>query len=554
MRQTTLCVPLEVKPESCSRLVALIEELKRREDKLADPTLPNFSRFQARIPTLHFLSMSIFPAAEYDPLFIIEANFDGTPGPFWGQLESVAGEMIRAMIRCCKRPLDATGELYDAVTADESRAAVARYLEARTQRPSVVHHGNRGLGRDRILDDHSLFLALRAEVDRPCGGQTSPLRAARPAEIHRRLRERLLRDHPWLDLPPPRRIGRGERIGDVLRLLQFVVVTLIALTLPGLILAALLPWQIYLVLVGVAAAILLGLIYRNRHAIAGTEVINRGKVKLPGLGKLLLLLLGLATYVALATLVLSPIVLGVHATSLLAQFFNLGSSIDLGGAVRVAARSVALGLVSLAAVIPMIVLVLRYNEMRDSSQDAPPQDEHRLREMVRREDWITQNHMGSIVSIKPGFLRSAIIRAGHLGLGLMLRVTATNGYLGSMRTVHFAHWAFLNNNSRLLFFSNFDHSWDSYLDDFIEKAHAGLTLAWGSGVGFPPTRLLIYDGASHGRQFKNWALASRSVSRLWYSAYPDLTVDQVERNHEIANGLRRRQMSDEEAGTWLQRL
>src|SRR3546814_16314780 len=58
----------------------------------------------------------------------------------------------------------------------------------------------------------------------------------------------------------------------------------------------------------------------------------------------------------------------------------------------------------------------------------------------------------------------------HLGLGLLLRVKATDGYLGSMRTVHFAPWAFLNNCSRLLFFSNFDHSWGSYLDDFIEKA------------------------------------------------------------------------------------
>ncbi len=95
--------------------------------------------------------------------------------------------------------------------------------------------------------------------------------------------------------------------------------------------------------------------------------------------------------------------------------------------------------------------------------------------MVRREDWIAQNHMGSIVLIKPGILRAIIIRAGHLGLGLMLRVVATNGYLGSMRTVHFAHWAFLNNGSRLAFFSNFDFSWDSYLDDFIEKANEGLT-------------------------------------------------------------------------------
>ena len=49
----------------------------------------------------------------------------------------------------------------------------------------------------------------------------------------------------------------------------------------------------------------------------------------------------------------------------------------------------------------------------------------------------------------------------------------------------------------------------------------------------------MLDGASHGRQFKNWALASRTVSRFWYSAYPDLTVDQIERNNRIANGLRK---------------
>ncbi len=31
---------------------------------------------------------------------------------------------------------------------------------------------------------------------------------------------------------------------------------------------------------------------------------------------------------------------------------------------------------------------------------------------------------------------------------------------------------------------------------------------------------------------------SRTVSRFWHSAYPDLTVDQVERNYRIALKLR----------------
>ena len=112
----------------------------------------------------------------------------------------------------------------------------------------------------------------------------------------------------------------------------------------------------------------------------------------------------------------------------------------------------------------------------------------------------------------------------------------------------------MNNHSRLLFLSNFDQSWGSYLDDFIEKAHVGLTLAWGCGVGFPPTRFLIYDGASHGRLFKNWALASRTVSRFWISAYPDLSVDQIERNFRIATGLMKRSLSNEDAKEWARDL
>ena len=82
--------------------------------------------------------------------------------------------------------------------------------------------------------------------------------------------------------------------------------------------------------------------------------------------------------------------------------------------------------------------------------------------MTHREDWIPQNHMGSVVLVKPGILRMALFRAGHLGLGLIVEADSDDGYLGSMRTIHFAHWAFLGNASRLLFFSNFDHSWDSY--------------------------------------------------------------------------------------------
>ncbi len=136
----------------------------------------------------------------------------------------------------------------------------------------------------------------------------------------------------------------------------------------------------------------------------------------------------------------------------------------------------------------------------------------------------------------------------------MLRIKARDGFLSDMRTVHFAHWALLNNGSRLLFMSNFDGTWDSYLDDFIEKAYGGTTLAWTNGTGSPSARFLVLDGVRKGRQFKAWARHSMAPNLLWFSAYPRLTVNQIERNNEIANGLRQDRLASGEAARWISRL
>lgn len=551
MRQTTLCVPLEVKPESCSRLTALVDELKRQEDTGPGGYPENFARVTRDVPTLHFMSMSVFTASDYDPMFILEANFDGAAGVFWGQMESAFSGPLRDILRCCKKPLDQDGVLYEAVTAPESRAPAGPYFEARTQRPSVYHHGNRGLTRDGILNEARLFDAVRGALDDPRQPGPSPYRGTSAATVHARLREAMLPNYPWLGEPAPERLPRAERIGDLSRLLTFAVVVLFMLSLPGIIAAALLSTKTYVVVALVAAAVIGLLIYLKRKPLPGTEIPTSFDPVALLLGSAWLIAIGVVIYVVVSTLLLIPTVIGVsHFLAWLGE----GVALSFGSAFPLVARALLLGLLSLVVVLPLMILWLRHLELRDSSHDAPHVDERLLREMIRREDWVAQNHMGSIVLIKPGVLRMIVIRAGHLGLGLYLRLKATDGYLGSMRTVHFAHWAFLNNGSRLLFSSNFDHSWDSYLDDFIEKAHPGLTLAWGCGVGFPPTRFLVLDGASHGRRFKAWALASRAVSRFWYSAYPTLTVDQIERNHRIATGLRQNDMSETEASAWIRDL
>ncbi|HEV2556933.1 MAG TPA: hypothetical protein VGV17_24550 [Bosea sp. (in: a-proteobacteria)] len=518
MNQTTLCVPLDVNPDSCARLVSLIEALKQQEDDRTDKSKPNFARLIERVPLLHCMSMSVFLDADYDPIFIIEANFDGPPGPFWAQLEALIGENLRHMIRCCKRPRDSTSELYDVVTGRSSIGSIAPYLEARTQSPSVFHHGNRGLTRAQIFAEQRLFLDLAREIDPPRGA--SPYRGIPADQTHQKLRTAMLAlpngPHAWLRDQAQPRISAWENAADKAKLGAFAIFVLALLATPGLLLVGLDPgpeigWT-------VAILCLLVLLLLAGRAIADRPVASAGAL--------------------------------TGAASVAVGWLAIWADIGRGWLLVVMALS------SVVFVLAVLVLWLRGLELRDSAQDSPVLNERIRRKMLRREDWVTQNHMGSIVLIKPGVLRAILIHVGHWGLNLLLkaRIDSRAGYLGSMRTVHFAHWAFLNNDSRLLFCSNFDHSWDSYLDDFIEKAHGGLTLAWSCGVGFPPTRLLLGEGATQGRKFKSWALASRTVSRFWFSAYPDLTVDQIERHHRIANGLRKAQLTKPEALQWMRDL
>jgi hypothetical protein len=546
MRQTILSVVLDVEPQSAKLLAQLVEDFKAAQEPSGTAEWW-YSELKKRVPSLHFMSMSVFESSAFDPIFVIEANFDGPPGPFWAQMEAAFEARLRPMLRCCKRPDDRDGPLHDAVTRRGSRCPLAPYFEKRTRRPSVFHQGNRGLGRDRILKERALFRATRRALAQASPTALNPYRGIVAGQIHQKLRAELLGKFPWLATKAPARISWLDRADDLGRLFGFVFVVLLCLSIPGMALAPLMPVLWFLV-VALAGAGMLFALWRTREALPGEGVPTRS---------------GGLTIARMSTG--NKAILFVAAVAVFALYMIIAFSIGFVGlritgwtvheAACLAAKVVGLGVVGIIIfTAPAIVLWLRVLERSDPSQDAPPVDEHLLAEMARREDWIPQNHMGSVVLVKPGILRMALFRAGHLGLGLVLRVVATDGYLGSMRTVHFAHWAFVNNASRLMFFSNFDLSWESYLDDFIEKAHGGLTLAWGSGVGFPPTRFLVLDGASHGRKFKAWARHSMAVSRFWYSAYRDLTVDQIERNTRIADGLRKQTLSEQEAAAWARDL
>jgi hypothetical protein len=106
------------------------------------------------------------------------------------------------------------------------------------------------------------------------------------------------------------------------------------------------------------------------------------------------------------------------------------------------------------------------------------------------------------------------------------------GRLGGIQTIHFARWVALPDR-RLLFFSNYDGSWEAYLGDFIDKASMGLTMIWSNTLWYPKTRLLMFKGATNEGAFKAWTRAYQVPTQVWYSAYPTLSVGDVLRNAEL---------------------
>jgi hypothetical protein len=93
--------------------------------------------------------------------------------------------------------------------------------------------------------------------------------------------------------------------------------------------------------------------------------------------------------------------------------------------------------------------------------------------------------------------------------------------IAAISTIHFARWVLIDNDTRLLFTSNFDDSLDSYLDEFIEKASGGLDAIWSNCIGYPT------GGAKDVAAFKKYVKDTSFTNTLVYAAYPDATVKQI---------------------------
>ena len=178
-------------------------------------------------------------------------------------------------------------------------------------------------------------------------------------------------------------------------------------------------------------------------------------------------------------------------------------------------------------------------------------------EQVRdEEDHVVQNALTHCAIVKSGRLRYYILKYVFWTIGKRVGlVDRFEGALGGIASIHFARWVQLDqargaNRRRLLFLSDYDGSWESYLGEFVDRAAPGLTAVWSNTENFPKTRFVAAQGAQDEQRFKNWTRNRQLKTPVWYTAYPDCTLHNVENDVRIAQLLSSAKTADQDTA-WL---
>jgi hypothetical protein len=133
-----------------------------------------------------------------------------------------------------------------------------------------------------------------------------------------------------------------------------------------------------------------------------------------------------------------------------------------------------------------------------------------------REDVVTQNQLTVITVIREGHVDR--VRAVLAAIDSYANRLSPDGSLIGISTIHFVRWLVIDEGRRLMLVSDYDGSWESYIDEFAEMILSGLEAIWETAEGFPP------GGARDLPAFKQFLRGGQVPSEVFFSAYPAETV------------------------------
>jgi hypothetical protein len=149
------------------------------------------------------------------------------------------------------------------------------------------------------------------------------------------------------------------------------------------------------------------------------------------------------------------------------------------------------------------------------------------------EDLVSQNQLTLITVIRPDPDSFGRLQAVLAVIDLFARRLTTPGELVGISTIHTVRWAIIDGGKRFLMVSNYDGTWEGYIDEFAELILSGLNALWDTSLGFPES------GAQDVAALKHFLRCHQVPANVFYSAYPTTTVLNIADNQELSQHLRR---------------
>lgn len=142
------------------------------------------------------------------------------------------------------------------------------------------------------------------------------------------------------------------------------------------------------------------------------------------------------------------------------------------------------------------------------------------------ENVVQQNQLTLVTEVHPDRLQRL---KAVLGLvDFVARKLSPPGSLAGISTIHTVRWALLDEGRRFLMVSNYDGTWENYIDEFAEMILSGLDALWRSAPDYPRA------GAQDVAALKEFLRAHQVPANVFYSAYEDTTVLNLIDDREFA--------------------
>jgi len=213
-------------------------------------------------------------------------------------------------------------------------------------------------------------------------------------------------------------------------------------------------------------------------------------------------------------------------------------------------------LLALSPFILTLILLVQWRYERNDPYFKLTRSELNEKEILKLESYEDlgyQNQFTQLVAMKAGKVRLFTFKLLMLFSRVLIKLKFVEGKLMGIPTIHFARWVLFDDNKRVLFFSNFDGSWQQYLGDFIDKSGWGLTSIFSNTTCFPKTRYLFWGGAYDEEHFLAWSRNTELQTQVWYNAYPELGIKNVNNNSRIRSELFKN-LSEKKAADFLKLL